>query len=116
MAFDELKAQAAEAEHHMRRYGNLTVDYYRLKAFKVLMRGLLHMTKGAGLTAVALITLVFFSVAGALFLGEALNSAATGFLIVGSIYLVLLVLAYVFRHKLDRPVIRTFSEYYFEDE
>lgn len=116
MAFEELKAQAAEAEHHMRRYGNLTVDYYRLKAFKVLMRGLLHMTKGAGLAALALVALAFFSVAGALYLGEVLESTASGFLIVGSLYLVLLIFAYVFRHKLDQPVIRTFSEYYFEDE
>ncbi len=116
MAFEELKAQAAEAEQHVRRYGNLTVDYYRLKAFKVLMRGLLHMTKGAGLAAVALIMLAFFSVAGALYLGEILESTATGFLIVGSIYLVLLILAFLFRHKLDGPVIKAFSEYYFEDE
>ena len=116
MAFDELKEQAAEAEHQMRRYGNLSADSYRLKAFKVLMRGLLHMTKGAGLAAVALIMLAFFSVAGALYLGEALNSTAAGFLIVGRIYLVLLILAYLFRHKIDSPIIRAFSEYYFDDE
>ena len=80
------------------------------------MRGLLHMTKGVGLAAVALITLGFFSVAGALFLGEALESPATGFLIVGGVYLLLFLLAYAFRDKLDGPFIRTFSEYFFDDE
>lgn len=114
MAFEELKERAAEAEAGAKSYVQLSAEYYELKAFKIGMRGILYLTKGVVFSLLASLTLVFLSVAGALALGEALDSLTLGFLGIGLVYMLLLILAYVFRNRLNSPMIKQFSTFLYE--
>jgi high-affinity Fe2+/Pb2+ permease len=114
MAFEELKEKAADAEAGAKAYVQLSAEYYELKAFKIGMRGILYLIKGVVISLLASLTLVFLSVAGAFALGEALESVTLGFLCVGLIYLILLLLAYLLRNKLNKPIIKQFSTFFYE--
>jgi hypothetical protein len=114
MAFEELKEKAAEAEAGAKAYVQLSAEYYELKAFKIGMQGILYLIKGVVISLLASLTLVFLSMAAAFALGEALESVTVGFLLVGLIYLILLVLAYLLRNRLNKPIIKQFSTFFYE--
>ena len=112
---DDLREKVAETGHDLNDWTEASAEYYRLKAFKFSMQGLLFLVKGMLLGILALLCLVFTSVAGAFALGVALGSDAWGFLAVGGAYLLVLTLAYRYRSALNRPILKRFSEYYFEE-
>jgi len=115
MFIDELQENASEAGKEIREWGEATAEYYRLKTFKISLKGLLFIMKGMILGTFAFLFLVFVSISGALALGRALGSVSQGFLLIGLAYLLAVILAYVFRKALDGPVLKKFSEYYFEE-
>ena len=49
-------------------------------------------------------------------IGESMGSDTGGFLVVALIYFVLGILAFAFRKKLEKPVLKSFSKHYFDDE
>ncbi len=63
----------------------------------------------------ALLTLLFLSVAASFALGEALNNVLYGFLVVGAIYLLLAIIGYLLRDRINKPILRVFSKYYFDE-
>jgi len=114
MAFEELKKDLIGAEADMRSYIENSDEYLRLKIFKIVM---LHVT---GILQVLLIgvgfvfALLFLSFAIGLILSDVLDSSFGGFIIVGSFYIVVGVLLYVFRERLNAPILKKFSKYYFD--
>ncbi|MBC2838205.1 competence protein [Robiginitalea sp. SC105] len=116
MAFEELKERAADAEREFRQYTEATIAYYKLRAFRLVMKSLLYLTKGIVLGFVLLLVLIFGSVAGAFALGEAFDSVALGFLVISGGYLLLFLLVYLLRDSMNAPLLRKFSEYFYEDE
>ncbi|HMB62815.1 MAG TPA: hypothetical protein VKN36_07065 [Eudoraea sp.] len=115
MTFDTLKENLSGGEKNMRSYLESSQEYYRLKAFKFLMQGLTSFSKILLIGAVGLLTLLFLSLATAFGLGQLLNNTFFGFLIVGVFYVALSIILYVLRSKLDGPLLRKFSEFYFDD-
>ncbi len=116
MAFEELKENFHEAERSFRSYAESTGEYYKLKGFKFLMQGISTALKGLVVVVMALITLLFLSVAAAFGIGEALGNTSYGFLVVGLVYALLGVLLYALRHRFDKPLLRKFSEFYFDQD
>ncbi len=116
MAFDELKERAGEAERELRNYGEAAVEYYKLRAFRMVMKGLLFITKNLILAVLLMLILLFISVGAALAIGAALESPATGFFIVSGIYLLVFILAYFLRDTLNGPLLGKFSEFFYDDE
>ena len=116
MAFDELKERASEAERDLKQYGQASLEYYKLKAFRVGMKSFLYLAKGLLLGFIALLALLFVSVAVAFALGAHLGSNAQGFLIIAGVYAVVFVLALLLKDRLNAPILRKFSEYFYEDE
>ncbi len=114
MAFEELKQDLIGAEADMRSYVGTSEEYLKLKLFKVLMnyvtRTIQFLLIGVGIS----FALLFFSFAAGLALSEALNSYYNGFTIVGSFYAITGILLYVFRERLNAPILKKFSKYYFE--
>jgi hypothetical protein len=58
--------------------------------------------------------LLFLSFAACLALSEELDSYFSGFIIVGSFYVLLGITLYVLRDKLNAPILKKFSKHYFE--
>ena len=115
MILDNLYEKAAETGQDLNEWGEASAEYYRLKAFKFSTQGLVFLIKGMLLGILAFLCLIFASVAGAFALGTALGSDALGFVTVGLAYLLVLALAYRYRNALNRPILRKFSEYFFEE-
>lgn len=114
MAFEELKEDLIGAKADMRSYIEISDEYVKLKVFKILMRYVTGTAQfliiGVGLT----LALLFWSFAAALALSEALDSYYTGFTIVGSTYTLIAILLFIFREKLNIPILKKFSTHYFE--
>ncbi|SDM09471.1 phage holin family protein [Kriegella aquimaris] len=115
MAFDDVKESLTEAEASIRSYVESSQEYYKLKGFKFLMRGITSFSKILMVGVVALLALLFLSFAASFGIGQALNNTFYGFLCVGLFYLLIGLLLYFLRHKLNKPLLKKFSEFYFDD-
>lgn len=117
MAFEELKDQSERVQEETRAYLESTIEYYKLWGFKVAMKSTSMAAKVVLVMVCVIMVFLFGSVAAALAIGEALDNFATGFLIVGGLYLVLLVLIVLFKDKIvEGPMIRKYSEIFFNEE
>ncbi|MFZ9004286.1 MAG: hypothetical protein EP302_04940 [Bacteroidetes bacterium] len=116
MAFEELKNDLSDSQRAARDYIESTADYYRLKIFKFVMKAAIALTLLLFLGTLGLLALFFLSVAASDAIGNYLGNTTHGFLVVGGVYLIACLLAYLFRSRLERPVLKNFSKYYFEDK
>ncbi len=116
MAFEELKEDLSDSQRAAREYIESTADYYKLKTFKFVMKAAIALTLVLLLGTLGLLALFFLSVAASAAIGNYLGNTTQGFVVVGGFYLVLCFLAYLFRSKLEGPVLRNFSKHYFEEK
>lgn len=116
MAFEELKEHTEDIQKQAQAYIENSAAYYKLWGFKVAMKSTTMMLKFA-LIAMSLGMVLFFcSVAAAFAIGQALDSYAYGFLIVGGIYLVFSGLLFLIKDKIvEGPILEKFSEIFFND-
>ncbi|EAR00074.1 phage holin family protein [Maribacter sp. HTCC2170] len=114
MAFDELKKDLIEADVDIRSYLENSEEYYKLKVFKTSMRGITSLTHVLVIGAIAFLALFLLSLTAAYAIGNAMNEFYHGFLIVGLFYVVVAILCYIFRKKMDTPLLKKFSKYYFD--
>jgi|TARA_R110000868_G_scaffold200671_1_gene448189 hypothetical protein len=115
MAFNEIKKDLIQADADIRSYLENTDEYYKLRLFKLLSK---FITKSLQLVIVglfAIFTLLFLSFAASLALNVYLDSMYLGFVIIGLFYLVTGVLAYIFKNRINRPVIRKLSTCYYDE-
>ena len=113
MAYDELKRDLTEADADVRSYLEHSEEYFKLKVFKVLMGSVTAAAKALLVGAVTLVALLMLSFAASYALGLVLGNNFQGFLIVGLFYVLVAILCYLFRDKLDAPLLRKFSNYFF---
>jgi len=115
MAFDELKESFVEAEASAKSYVESSRQFYKLKGFKVLMKAVMVFAKTASVGVILLMALFFLSTSAAYWLGTELESIAKGFLFVGLFYILFGIILYLMRHKLRKPLLKKFSEIYFDE-
>lgn len=113
MAFETLKENVLDTDANIHRYLKAGEDYIKLQSFKALMIGITYMAKIMIIGALACVALLITSFAIAFKLAQVLQNTFYGFLIVGLFYVLVVVLLYLFRAKLNAPIIRKFSNYYF---
>ncbi|WP_117880432.1 hypothetical protein [Aureibaculum luteum] len=113
MAFEELKENLFEADVNIQSYIKSSEEYIKLKSFKALMIGITFITKLLIVSALVGIALLILSLALAIFFGEVLDNLVFGFLIVGLFYALIGLLTYFLRNKVNSPLLKKFSNYYF---
>ncbi|MGC1514668.1 MAG: hypothetical protein WA810_03775 [Maribacter sp.] len=94
-------------------YYKKTREYYRLKVFQQLTMTTGLLLKIAVIGGLAFLALIFLSVAGVLYLGTVLGSMVVACLIAGGLFILLVLIAYVFRKQIDNKLIRTLSAKFF---
>ena len=114
MALEELKDNLSEADHNVRNYLKNTEEYYKLKGFKIAMHSITSFVKILMLGSIALLSLFMLSFALAHGIGQWLDNIFLGFLIMGVFYILLGLIVYMFRNKVDGSILRNFSEYFFD--
>ncbi len=113
MALKELKRDLTEADVDVRSYLENSEEYFKLKIFKALMRAVTAFTHVMLIGAIGLL-LFLLSFAASYAIGNAMDNTYQGFIVVGLFYVVVALLCYFFRDKLDGPLLRKFSNYYFD--
>lgn len=114
MSLFDIKEHIAEAEDSARSYVDSSIQYYRLKSFKSMMQGITVTAKVLLIGTMAVMALLLLSIAASFWIGKMLESNAGGFLVVGGIYVLIGFFLYVFRQRLEAPLLRKFSEFYFD--
>ncbi|MEH6512533.1 hypothetical protein [Maribacter arcticus] len=113
MAFEELKNDLMGLKTELRSYIEHSDEYYRLKIFKILSKHATGILKFIVIGTSSIFALLFLSFAACLGLSEVFNSYLIGFIVVASFYLLVTILLYLFREKLNAPVLKKLSKYYF---
>ncbi len=114
MAFEEFKQDLIGAEADMRSYMENSDEYLKLKVFKVVMHYVTGISQVLLIGIGLVFALLFLSFAASLALSEALDSYVVGFIIIGSFYALVGILLYIFRERLNAPILKKFSKYYFD--
>ncbi|PIB27972.1 hypothetical protein [Maribacter sp. 4G9] len=114
MAFDEFKENLLGAEAEMRSYMETSDEYVRLRIFKILMHFVTSIFQSLLIGMVSVFALLFLSFAACLAISESMDNYYGGFIIIGTFYVLVIIMFYIFRKKLNAPILRKFSNYYFE--
>ena len=114
MAFDELKENVEDIQENAKAYLESSISYYKLWGFKVAMKSTTMILKFFLISICLMIFLLFISIAGAIALGQMMDSYPIGFMIVAGIYLVLALLLFLVKDKIvEGPILEKFSEIFF---
>lgn len=116
MAFENFTEQAQDFKDHAQAYVERTVSYYKLWGFKVTTKLTSAVIQMVILIFFLSMVLLFCSIAGAMALSGYFGSYVIGFLSVGAIYLVgLLVLLFFKASIIERPLLKKFSKIFYNE-
>lgn len=116
MPFEHLKENAEEIQDNLKNVMESSVAYYKLWLFKVLTKSTTLVLKVVLLLLLFVLFLFFSSIALAFYLGEILNSNVLGFLSVGGIYIILLLVVYFIKDNIvEGSILEKFSNVFFNE-
>ncbi|MEQ5791056.1 hypothetical protein J4E06_08335 [Muricauda sp. NFXS6] len=115
MAFEDIKEQIDHVEEGVRSYVKNSLDFYRLQSFRSMMMGITMATKVLLIGGVGFIALLFLSLSAAFWLGTTLGNTAKGFLLVGGFYILAGIIIFLLRSKIEKPLLKKFSKFYFDE-
>ena len=115
MAFENLKENLKDVDTNVRSYIANNQEYYHLKTFKILMKGITSLSKMFLIGAIVFLTLFILALAVSYAIGQALDNMVYGFAIVGVFLIVIGIIVYLLRDRLDKPLLKMFSNYYFDN-
>lgn len=116
MPLQNLKEDAEEIQDKLQHVVDSTIAYYKLWLFKVATKSTSMLLKIVLLSLFFIMVLFFCSFALAVYLGQILEDNTLGFLAVGGIYLVLMLIVSLIKDKLvEGPILRNFSKVFFND-
>ena len=114
MALDQLKEHLSELDRNAHAYVEDSMEYIELKGFKYSMVLITFIIKILILSIFVLLALMLLSFFAAYMLSEQMGLGNYGFLVIGVIYLLAGLVFYLLRNRLDKPLLRIFSTYYFD--
>ncbi|MBT8245737.1 MAG: hypothetical protein HKP48_07860 [Winogradskyella sp.] len=114
MAFDELKQNLKEADKDIHSYVKNSESYIYLKSFKMAMLFVTAVAQTVLVGALVLLALFILAMAASFGLGVLLNNTFYGFLIVGGCIVLATLIVYALRRQINKPIIRKFSENFFD--
>lgn len=115
MGLSEVREDFREVRGTLKTIGQTSSEYFQLKIFKRVMCGLVFMIQAMVLGALAFLFLLLASISAALAIGASMGSPSLGFLAVGLAYLLVFTIAFFGRHRLEGPLLKRFSAFYFDE-
>lgn len=106
----------AQFVEEVKRWFDLRTKYTRLTVVDKIVRVITSLILIMAISVILVLFLFFVSYAAANFLGKVFESIPLGFLCVGCVYLLLLIIVYNARHALiERPLVRFLMSILAED-
>ncbi len=96
-------------------YVESSTDYIRLQVFKTLMRLMTSLVKSSVVGVLIILALLFLSIGATLALGDQMESYPLAFTLMGILYLLAAGVAYVMRGRLERWVLQSYSDLYWNE-
>ena len=116
MSIDKVKNNIDDIKLNAKSYIDSNIDYFTLLGFKITTKASSFIIKIILLSLFLLLSLTFLSFSFAFAIGTWIDSYAIGFLIVGSIYILIsLLLFFKGGSFIDKPMLKTFSDIFFND-
>ncbi len=116
MAFEEIKNQTDQIQEHAKGYIETSIEYYKLRGFKVLMQSTTMIVKLLLIVLCLSMVVLFGSIAAAFAIGAYFDNIVLGFLSVGGFYLVATGLLFLVKDKtVEGPILEKFSTIFFND-
>jgi hypothetical protein len=113
----EFKNQWGNLVEDSTHYAKLRIEQAKLKAGEQVAKSGGKLSGSLLLLTLFGVALFMFSLAAAIFIGEAIQNYSLGFLIVGGFYLMLALLAVIFKKELlERPAANVILRSIFDDE
>ena len=98
-------------------FASSTGEYYKLRLFKYSMKGALSLVNLLVFGSLSLFVMLFLSIGAALWLGSLFENVYVGFLLIGALYGVALVLMFVFgRRIMEKKLLYKFSTLVYDDD
>jgi len=111
---EEIKNLLFDVNSETRSYLENSLAFYKLKSFKIFMKGVSALIKILLVTVILLPTLIILAITASIGIGYVLGNMFYGFLIISVLFVFILLLVYLFRHKLDKTLLKMFSNNYFD--
>ncbi|MGR7811874.1 hypothetical protein [Lacinutrix undariae] len=96
------------------RYLEKSQEYYKLKVFQQLTISISLVVKALAIGGFLLVALFFLAFAAALAIGQWLDNAALGYIIVAAIFFIFTIIIYIKRGFINKKIISTLSTKFFE--
>lgn len=117
MAFEKLSDSIEELKGSIRAYAESNAEYYKLKAFQSGMKGAISLVRILILVVFGSLAVILLSLAVAIAISEALESASLGFFIVGGFYLLTGILLFTVGKKpIQKFMLKKFSAIVFKED
>lgn len=114
--FEKLKYNVQQTQGIVKDLVEGNMAYYKLWVFKVIARSVSSLFELLLIGILLVMVLVFLSIAAALSIGYALENYALGFLLIGGVYLLLTLIVFAIRSKIEKPIVKALSEILYNDE
>jgi ABC-type multidrug transport system fused ATPase/permease subunit len=113
--FESINNTSNKATDIGERYFDKTREYVKLKAFQQVSYTVSMIVKALIIGAVLFIGLIFLAIALAIYLGNLLGYLSLGYLIVGVIFLIVVLITYKTRYLIDEAIIKKIQSKIFKD-
>lgn len=110
----DTKEMVEESSTLLKNYAEHELDYLKLKVFYQVSAYTSSLTKKVVIGGFLLLFLAFATIALAIYLGELMDSAALGFLVVSIGYLMIAVVFFILRKWIEKKIIASLSKTYFD--
>lgn len=116
MPFGNLKDNAEDIQEKLKNVLDSNVAYYKLWLFKVAMKSTTMLLKVLFMAVFFMFFLLFASLALAIYLSGIFESYALGFLSVGGMYILLMLVVYLSKDNLlESRLLEKFSQVFFNE-
>lgn len=112
--FESINESTTKAAKSGENYLKHSEAYFKLKIFQQLSMSFSILVKLAIIGGVVFLGLVFIAVAGAIALGDWIGNMPLGLILVGFTLILVAVIIYNFRSKIDSKIIRKMSKSFFD--
>ncbi|NAY91750.1 hypothetical protein GTQ34_07465 [Muricauda sp. JGD-17] len=112
----KISAITSESLENSQEYFKNSWEYYKLKLFLHTAELSTALVKYAILGIFAFIAVVLLSVSLAIFLGQLLSSSSLGFLLTASLFVLLILVVFSIRKKLERYIVKKLAKSILHDD
>ena len=111
--FESINNTTDKAQDLGENYLKYSHKYIKLKIFQQISFSITLFAKVFSIGCLLVLAFLFLAISGSIAIGDALGNVALGYLIIGGVLLLLAFLTFLIRSKIERLILRTLSEKFF---